>query len=80
MHDFTRDFYDAHMNLVMLGFIRPEYDYESKETLIEDIKTDIKVAGDSLARPAWAEYRKDSYLLEFPKTHAQDAGEGGGAS
>lgn len=67
MHNFTRDFYDSHMNLIMLGFVRPEYDYVSKESLIDDIKTDIEVSGRSLSRPAWAQYRKDPYLLEFPK-------------
>ena len=51
MHDFTRDFYGAHLNLVMLGFIRPEYDYVSVDSLIDDIRTDIAVARASLERP-----------------------------
>lgn len=49
MHEFERDFYGSHMNLVILGFIRPEYDYVSVESLVEDIRTDIQVAKDSLA-------------------------------
>lgn len=65
LHHFTQDFYGSHMNLVILGFIRPEYDYVSKESLIEDIKTDIEVTGRCLARPAYAKYRDDKYLLEF---------------
>ena len=65
MHGFETDFYDSHMNLVILGFIRPEYDYVSKESLVDDIKTDINVAGRSLARPAYAEFVKDPYLLDF---------------
>lgn len=72
MHDFTHDFYGSHMNLIMLGFIRPEYDYVSKESLIEDIKTDIEVTGNSLGRPAWAKYRKDKYLLDFPQAHEKE--------
>lgn len=67
MHDFAHDFYGAHLNLVILGFIRPELDYVSKESLIEDIKTDIEVAGRSLARPAYAKARRDPYLVDFPK-------------
>jgi len=37
----------------MLGFIRPEYDYVSKESLIEDIRTDCRVAERSLRRVGW---------------------------
>jgi riboflavin kinase len=65
MHHFETDFYGSHMNLVILGFIRPELDYVSKEKLIEDIKTDIDVAGRSLARKPYAKYREDKYLLDF---------------
>ncbi|QIX01890.1 hypothetical protein AMS68_007407 [Peltaster fructicola] len=65
MHKFPHDFYDSHMNLVILGYIRPEYDYVSKESLIEDIKTDINVARDSLARPAYASFGKDASLTSF---------------
>jgi riboflavin kinase len=72
MHNFTQDFYGSHMNLVILGFIRPELDYVSRESLIDDIKTDVEVAGRSLGRPAWAKHRKDKYLLTFPESQAQD--------
>ncbi|KAK7526080.1 riboflavin kinase-domain-containing protein [Phyllosticta citriasiana] len=67
MHAFARDFYGSHLNLVVLGFIRPELDYVSKEALIDDIRTDIDVALRSLARPAYAALKKDPYLLDFPK-------------
>lgn len=65
MHHFETDFYDSHMNVSILGFIRPEYDYVSKDSLIEDIKTDINVAGESLARKAYARYKDEPFLLEF---------------
>lgn len=65
MHDFHVQFYETHMNLIILGFIRPELDYESVEKLINDIKTDIDVAGRSLARPAYARFAEDPYLLDF---------------
>ena len=65
MHHFEAQFYDSHMNLLILGFIRPEYDYVSKEKLIEDIKTDINVAGQSLIRPHYRELSEDAYLTEF---------------
>jgi riboflavin kinase len=66
MHSFQHDFYGRHLNLAILGFIRPEYDYVSKDSLIDDIKTDIEVARRSLARPAYAKLKRDKYLSTFP--------------
>ena len=65
MHAFPADFYGAHMNLLILGFIRPELDYVSKELLIEDIKFDIQVADQSLMREGYKRWREDAYLTEF---------------
>jgi len=66
MHHFPRDFYGHHLNTLILGFIRPEYDYVSKEALIEDIEKDIEVAHQSLARSTYEKYRMDPYLKTFP--------------
>ncbi|KAK5163959.1 riboflavin kinase [Saxophila tyrrhenica] len=65
MHGLSHQFYESHMNLVVLGFIRPEYDYVSKESLVEDIRTDIDVAGRSLCREKYREYAGEGYLREF---------------
>ncbi|MCJ1381583.1 riboflavin kinase [Xylographa soralifera] len=62
LHSFPRDFYGAHMNLLILGFVRPELDYVSKEALIADIHTDMEVARRSLAREGYAVWRGDGYL------------------
>ena len=67
MHSFPQDFYGAHMNLLVLGFVRPEYDYVSKESLIKDIREDIEVARRSLAREPYERLREDRYLREFPE-------------
>jgi len=53
------------MNLVILGFIRPEYDYVDRDSLIDDIRTDIEVARRSLAREAYKEFERDEYLRAF---------------
>jgi riboflavin kinase len=66
MHAFTNDFYGRYLNLTILGFIRPEFDYVSKDSLIADIKEDIEVARRSLARPAYQSLKQDPYLLTFP--------------
>ena len=64
MHDLKGDFYGARMRLLMLGFVREELDYISKEALIEDIRTDIQVTRRSLARGNWGRYRVDEWLKE----------------
>lgn len=50
------DFYGTNLNLLILGYIRPEYDYVSLEALVEDIRVDCEVARRSLARDAYACY------------------------
>lgn len=65
MHSFHHDFYGARMNLLICGFIRPEYDYVSKESLIEDINLDIEVARRSLERESYQRLKEDEYLMEF---------------
>jgi len=65
MHEFGHDFYDSHMNLILLGFIRPEYDYVDMESLVKDIRFDIKVAGNCLSRKGYAKYAHEKELLRF---------------
>lgn len=65
MHTFHYDFYGARMNLLICGFIRPECDYVSKESLIEDINVDIEVAKRSLERESYFRLKDEKYLLEF---------------
>jgi riboflavin kinase len=41
---------------LILGYIRPEYDYVSLEALVDDIRVDCEVARASLARKPYAVY------------------------
>ncbi|KAL4957966.1 riboflavin kinase-domain-containing protein [Aspergillus filifer] len=50
------DFYGTKLNLLMLGYIRPEYDYVSMEALVEDIRVDCEVARASLSRLGYRVY------------------------
>ncbi|KAK5046400.1 riboflavin kinase [Exophiala bonariae] len=89
LHDFTRDFYGAALNLLILGFIRPEYDYVSLEALVKDIKIDCEVAARSLKRDAYKVFAdevttdaaggngegKGSWLAEFAWVDGVDAAE-----
>lgn len=65
VHDFAKDFYGVELRLCVLGWIRPEYDYVSKEALIDDIRMDIRVGVQSLLRPAYRAFLTDGYLLQF---------------
>uniref|UniRef100_L2G9Q1 Riboflavin kinase n=1 Tax=Colletotrichum fructicola (strain Nara gc5) TaxID=1213859 RepID=L2G9Q1_COLFN len=40
LHKFAADFYDSHMRLLILGFVREEKDYKSLDALIKDINLD----------------------------------------
>lgn len=62
LHEFKKDFYGSQMAISILGFIRPEYDYVSVESLIEDIRTDIEVTKTSLKREKWEKGAGDPYL------------------
>ncbi|OBZ76944.1 Riboflavin kinase [Grifola frondosa] len=62
MHDFPTDFYGHEVKAIVLGYIRPELDYTSREGLIEDIETDKRVALKSLARPAYEKFKTDSFF------------------
>ncbi|PWN90654.1 riboflavin kinase, partial [Acaromyces ingoldii] len=62
MHQFPRDFYGLETRVVVLGYIRPEYNYVSVESLKDDIETDKRVAINSLARPHYQDYGTDPFL------------------
>lgn len=73
LHSFAADFYHSPLNLLILGFIRPEYDYVSKESLIEDIMTDCDVARTSLARQTYkADSEGEKWLLDFSWVGTKD--------
>jgi len=63
MHPFNADFYGHEMKAVVLGYIRPELDYTSREGLIEDIETDKRVALKSLMRPAYQKFAQDEHFV-----------------
>ncbi|EEH38110.1 hypothetical protein PAAG_01031 [Paracoccidioides lutzii Pb01] len=52
------DFYGTRLNLLVLGYIRPEYDYVSLEALVDDIRIDCEVARRSLERKGYLGYLK----------------------
>ncbi|SCZ95697.1 BZ3500_MvSof-1268-A1-R1_Chr8-1g09736 [Microbotryum saponariae] len=72
LHDYPHDFYGKELRVVMLGFIRPEYNYSSMDALIKDINTDKEVSLRSVSRPAYTPFAQDPFFtresrLEEPK-------------
>jgi riboflavin kinase len=66
MHQFPTSFYAHPLSVVLLGYVRPELNYVSKEKLIEDINEDVRVALRSLGRKEWAKWA-DARELEVPR-------------
>ncbi|KDR83376.1 hypothetical protein GALMADRAFT_235477 [Galerina marginata CBS 339.88] len=62
MHEFETDFYGHEMRAIVLGYIRPELDYVSREGLIEDIEIDKRVGLNCLQRQAYQTYAKDAHF------------------
>jgi len=65
MHEFSSDFYGYEMRAIVLGYIRPELDYTSREALIDDIEVDKKVALNSLARPGYQKFVTDAHFVSI---------------
>ncbi|KAH8830669.1 riboflavin kinase [Flagelloscypha sp. PMI_526] len=63
LHEFRSDFYGYEMKALVLGYIRPELDYTSREGLINDIEFDKKVALNCLERPGYSQYRADEKFV-----------------
>jgi len=61
MRKYEHDFYGKEMRVIVLGYIRPEYNYTSVDALIEDIKTDMKVASESLKRVDYSSYKTSDF-------------------
>ncbi|KAK4517637.1 uncharacterized protein ATC70_000977 [Mucor velutinosus] len=64
IHEFPEDFYNTSIRVLVLGFIRPEQNYPSLDALIRDIKTDVEVAKQSLARKQYAEAKEHSLFFK----------------
>ncbi|KNF00416.1 hypothetical protein PSTG_06345 [Puccinia striiformis f. sp. tritici PST-78] len=62
IHTFDEDFYDEIVKVIVTGFIRPEYNYTSKEALIQDIEIDKTAALQSLDRLTYHSLSEDGFL------------------
>lgn len=58
LHHFDSNFYGAQVKFSLLGRIRPERNYETKEALIADINNDKLIAREVLSRRNYLEFRE----------------------
>ncbi|WVZ23338.1 hypothetical protein V8G54_001882 [Vigna mungo] len=62
LHDFNEDFYGEELRLVVVGYIRPEANFPSLESLVAKIHEDRRVAEGALDLPLYSSFKNDSYL------------------
>ncbi|OIW20642.1 hypothetical protein TanjilG_18580 [Lupinus angustifolius] len=62
LHDFDEDFYGEELRLVIVGYIRPEANFPTLESLIAKIHEDRKFAERALDLPLYSRYKNDSYF------------------
>ncbi|KAF7120935.1 hypothetical protein RHSIM_Rhsim13G0170300 [Rhododendron simsii] len=62
LHDFDDDFYGEDLHLAIVGYIRPEANFPSLESLIEKIYEDRRIAETALELPLYSKCREDPYL------------------
>ncbi|KAJ3682415.1 hypothetical protein LUZ60_014988 [Juncus effusus] len=62
LHEFEEDFYGEELRLAIVGYIRPEANFPSLESLIERIHDDARIAKKALDLPLFAGYKDSPYL------------------
>lgn len=62
LHEFNEDFYGEELRVVVVGYIRPEANFPSLESLIQRIHEDRHVAEEALDLPPYSQYQNDSFL------------------
>eukprot|EP00128_Syssomonas_multiformis_P008422 Colp12_sorted_trinity150504_noHs@23967 len=62
IHNFEKDFYGEHLSVSILGYIRPEMNFTSLESLIDAINNDIETAKKALDLPQYIVMKEDPKL------------------
>ncbi|KAF9066080.1 riboflavin kinase [Rhodocollybia butyracea] len=73
LHTFPSDFYGHQMKALVLGYIRPQLDYVSREALIEDIDMDKQVGLNCLAREGYTRFAQDEFFDVKPRESTKTA-------
>ena len=63
-HACVSDFYDAHMRLILVRFLRPEANFDSMEALIKAISADVEAAQTQLEEEGVRQLGQEPFLLQ----------------
>ncbi|XP_023951392.2 putative riboflavin kinase [Bicyclus anynana] len=64
MHDYGKDFYGSNLKICLIGYLRPEMNFNSVDSLIETIKNDIKNAEELLEAPEAIKLKESDYFID----------------
>ncbi|XP_037684777.1 riboflavin kinase-like [Choloepus didactylus] len=67
MHTFKEDFYGEMLNVAFVGYLRPEKNFDSLESLISAIQDDIEEAKKQLEWPEHLKLKEDNFF-HVPKS------------
>ncbi|OLY85568.1 Riboflavin kinase [Smittium mucronatum] len=62
IHDYQHDFYGSDLKVLILGYIRPESNFVDLDTLIAEIRRDIKFCLEALDLPEYKRFFHDNLL------------------
>ncbi|XP_033124166.1 riboflavin kinase-like [Anneissia japonica] len=65
IHKFDEDFYGSTLSLIILGYIRPEKNFNSLDELVAAIKSDIAEAESQLDKADKIIHRENNYFKEL---------------
>ncbi|XP_010686287.1 bifunctional riboflavin kinase/FMN phosphatase isoform X1 [Beta vulgaris subsp. vulgaris] len=68
LHEFEDDFYGEELRLVVVGYIRPEANFPSLESLVAKIHEDGRIAERALELPVYLKYKDDPFLSSLFET------------
>ena len=63
MHKFDGDLYGKILSVIIVGYLRPEANYDSLEKLIEAIKNDIEQGKKYNKEDKFAKFKNDSFFV-----------------
>lgn len=64
MHEYGRDLYGCTLKVIILGYIRPEKNFDSLKGLIDAINNDITEAKELLNSPENIRFKTDNFFKE----------------
>lgn len=67
LHEYNRDLYGCLLKVIIVGYLRPEKNFDSLEALVSTIKNDISEANLELDKPEHKYLQNSNYFRETPK-------------